>query len=77
MNKKKIIILSVFAFVGLSLFFVVLMPNTDYQQCRAAVHEHLRYYTEHCPTDYIELGYETAERCYEVNVALYDPRCKR
>ena len=65
------------ASIGLVFVFTPLQGTVDENpNCMTAqeARDDVRYYTEHCSTDFEELGFETAESCYERLVALFDPR---
>ena len=41
--------------------------------CNQRIADHLEYFINECADNFKELGFESAERCYEVRVALFDP----
>ncbi|MCE2507165.1 MAG: hypothetical protein J4F36_12020 [Nitrosopumilaceae archaeon] len=75
MNKnKKIILIVISVVVTLVLINFIVLPFGEYEECVTEIRDHLEYYSNECPDNFKELGFESAERCYEVRVALYDPK---
>jgi len=70
---KPVLIIAIAVVCSVVAVFVVLIVLLPVAECSQQIRDHIEKYTNECPDNFKEFGYDSADRCYEQEIALFDP----